>query len=224
MTTFVASVLIAASLVPNFSGRPKTYVILFGGQAEQFRPRTAHTWATFVRGTPASFETFTISWLPVKLPVRPGRLLPVPGRNYGLHETLDLFHTGKQELSLWGPYQICPSWYDEAVAHARLLETGTVKHITLDRTPLLPRSPVRRPDLSHCVHAVTRTNEALRQSSNPILGYGEFITRRVAERTAATGLLIDPSRTHEWLLPALDLDRYPLVRRKIGEPILNIIP
>lgn len=223
MNTIVTSLLIAASIGTNDPGIPKCYVILYGGESINYRPRTAHTWATFVRGTPESFETFTISWLPMELPVRPGRLVPVAGRNYGLHETMDLFHTGKQELSVWGPYQISPSWYDEAFAYKQRLESGTVKHITLDRGPLLPRGPVRRPDLSHCVHAVTRTNEALRQSSSPILGYGELITRRVAERMDAVGLLIEPTQTHDWLFPALDLERYPLIRRRIGEPILNIL-
>jgi hypothetical protein len=223
MSAVVTSVLIAASLAANSPCVPKTYVILFGGQAEKFRPHTAHTWATFVRGTPASFETFTISWLPVDLPVRPLRLFPAPGRNYGLHETMRLFNTGKQELSVWGPYQICPTWYDEAFAHSQRLESGTVQHITLDRGPLRPRGPVRRPDLSHCVHAVTRTNDALRQSSSPILGYGEFITRKVAERMDAVGLLIQPTQTHDWLLSALDLERYPIVRRRIGEPLLKFL-
>lgn len=195
------------------------HVLLFGGQSRQNRPHTAHTWATFVKTTSSGVESFTISWLPERMPVRPLRLTPEAGRNYSLHETLDLFNTGDQELALWGPFEIKPFWYADALAHKSVLDAGGVKFQTLDRGPLLPRGPVRRPDLSHCVHAVTRTNEALRQASSPVFSYGEFITRKVATRMNDVGLLVNPEVTHDWLIPALGLDRYALHRHGIHDPV-----
>jgi len=198
-------------------------MLLFGGQAEKFRPHTAHTFATFVKSSPQGLEQFTISWLPVRLPVRPGKLFPEAGRNYGLHETLDLFNTGKQELALWGPFEIQPSWYCEALAHKQVLDGGGVDFLTLDRGPFLRRAPVRRPDISHCVHAVTRSNEQLRIASSPILGYGEYITRKVADKIDEVGLLVNPCVTHDWLLPALALERYPFHRHHLGESALKVL-
>src|SRR5436190_8575965 len=92
---------------------PRCYVLLFGGQAERLQPQTAHTWATYVcvspqAGGPARLESFTISWLPVSGKVRPRKLRPEPGRNFGLEETLDLMVTGNHKVSLWGPSEITP--------------------------------------------------------------------------------------------------------------------
>ncbi len=201
----------------------RCYLVLFGGQAGKVRPRTAHTWATFVKGNPQRVESFTISWLPVRLPVRPCRLFPEPGRNYGLHETLDLFNTGRQEIGMWGPYEIQPSWCEQARAHKQLLDSGAVKFQTMDRGPLRPGGPVRRPDISHCVHAVTRTNNALRESTSPVFSYGEYITRKVADQMNEEGLLVHPEQTHDWLITALDLERYHLTRRRVGEPVLRVL-
>ena len=52
------------------------YLLLFGGQGNILRPRTAHTWATYVRAQPrpdgtVGLDQFTISWLPATLYIRP---------------------------------------------------------------------------------------------------------------------------------------------------------
>ena len=207
----------------------KYYVLLFGGQADRTRPQTAHTWATFVKAIPnpagdgAVLETFTISWLPVNLPVRPFKLRPVAGRNYSLAETLDQFEKPRSDVGLWGPFEIREDWYRSAAEHKRDLDSGTVRFATLDRGPLFPFSPVRHPDISHCVHALTRTWEPLRRATNPVIWYGELITRKVAESTRTVGLLVNPCATHDWLIPALGVDRYRLVRRSIGEPRLALL-
>lgn len=207
----------------------KYYILLFGGQSEARRPHTAHTWATFVKGSPDGrgggtiVETITISWLPVELPVKPYKLRPVEGRNYGLIETLDLFKTGKADLGMWGPYEICPEWYRSAVRHKSTLDSGQVRFATLDRGPLLPLCRVRHPDISHCVHAVTRTWEPLSRATNPVTWYGELITRRVATAMDGIGLLADKDGSHDWLLPALGTEQYPYARRRIGDPLMSIL-
>jgi len=221
MIPLLALVFCPVQAPPACEGR--CYLLLFGGQAERYRARTAHTWATFAKGSPAGLEQFTISWLPVCLPVRPLQWRPEAGRNYGLHETLDLFNTGKQEIGLWGPYEIPPCWYARAAAHKTLLDSGTVTFNTLDRGPLRPRAPVRHPEISHCVHAITRTNEGLRLETQPVLGTGQFITRKLAEAMAECDLLIKPGLTHEWLLPALGVDGAPVIRRSIGDPLLKVL-
>src|SRR5262249_25589743 len=81
---------------PNTSADcPRYYMLLFGGQSERFRPRTAHTWATYVKVTPnAPLEEFTISWLPASLNVRPLKLRAEPGVNVPLHRTLEMMANG----------------------------------------------------------------------------------------------------------------------------------
>lgn len=205
-------------------GCPRYYVLLFGGQADRLRPRTAHTWATFVRADPRPggvtvLEEVTISWLPCRMPVHPFALDPVPGRNYGLRETLEIFHTERTDLSLWGPFEIREAWFRQAVEQKRFLDSGAVRFKTFDGTLLLTAidAAARYPDVSHCVHAVTRTDEALRRAVHPVTWYGDLVTRKVAGGMERVGLLVNPNLTHDWLLPVLGVDEYRFTRRGIGE-------
>jgi hypothetical protein len=208
---------------------PRYYVILFGGVAERFHPRTAHTWATFVRTEPrpggaAAVESFTISWMPCRLPVRPLAPLAEPGRNYGLQETLDLFDPCRSRLSMWGPYEIRECWYHEADAHKAYLDSGEVRYKLLDGVVVeLPWGPLR-PEVSHCVHAITRTDDALRRAANPIVSFGEPVTAQVAGAMNRAGLLVCPETTHDWLLPALGIDKCQTNRRRVGEIVLPLAP
>ena len=70
------------------------YVTLFGGQGDLFRPRTAHTWATFVSTTSTTsgervLAEDTISWLPATLHVRPWAIRAETGVNLTLQQTFD---------------------------------------------------------------------------------------------------------------------------------------
>ena len=56
------------------------YLLLFGGQGNILRPRTAHTWATYVRAEPrpdgtVALNPFTISWLPATLTIHAANAL-----------------------------------------------------------------------------------------------------------------------------------------------------
>lgn len=211
---YVVSTLGAGPVTPPECGDSRYYVLLFGGQADR-RPNTAHTWAAFVRTTrhPNGImvvESFTISWLPEKLPVRPLQLQPVPGRNYGLHETLDNMCAGHPHLSLWGPWEITPKWYCEAAEHKAVLDSGAVRYRVLVRGD-------GRDDVAHCVHAITKTDPILAARASPILWFGELVTRRVATAMTESGILIDPQVTHDWLIPALGIEQYPLTRRCVGK-------
>src|SRR5688500_9295583 len=65
------------------------FVVVFGAQRPFIKTaRHAHSWAAFVRRTPAgAVESFTISWLPDTGRVRPLAIRPEAGRNYTLEET-----------------------------------------------------------------------------------------------------------------------------------------
>ena len=77
MLTFLV---VAAALGAPADPPPARYFfILYGGQSLPFKPRTAHTWATFVKATPDAagvigVESFTISWLPAEGEVKPWKL------------------------------------------------------------------------------------------------------------------------------------------------------
>src|SRR4051812_38260799 len=93
------------------------FVIVYGAESKPQRPKYSHSWATFVhvpdaQGCPA--EWFTISWLNCDGALQPLRLLPEPGRNWGLHETFASVYSYCENVDAFGPYQICPDLYCRA--------------------------------------------------------------------------------------------------------------
>jgi hypothetical protein len=185
------------------------------------RPKTAHTWATFVKARHSNqsleIETFTISWLPKDMPVKPLRIRPVPGRNYSLKETMSLFTTGKHEIGLWGPYEINEHWFREAELRKADLDSGSVEYRVLEREGRSMSGRNQQPEIAHCVHAISRTNHALRAASRPVFAYGELITRRLAEKIHETGLLVNPDVRHDWLLPLLEIETKSLKRHDLDD-------
>ncbi len=193
------------------------YFILFGGQAIPFRPRTAHTWAIFARAEwhgsqPVAVEYFTISWLPADGPVKPLRLVPEPGRNYTLEETMQRAAEQNDRVSMWGPFEIDACRYELARQWFDRLNSGEVRYRVLDTLWYNPR-------IVHCVHAVTYADPVLRRRIQPVVRVGEPGTSRLAMMYVLSGAFIDPTVTHDWLIPIIGLDRYPFVRRYPGEPI-----
>ena len=195
---------------------PRYYFILFGGQSIPFQPRTAHTFATFVKTTPAadgtlSLDQVTISWLPADRTVEPSRLRASTGKNFTLDETFDIMAKNSARVSMWGPFETDATRYALAAQQAATLASGAVRFRTLD-------SLGRNRDVMHCVHAVTFADPNWQWLPQPVLRVGEPGTSRLAERYADSGAFVG-TQTHDWLLPALGLDKYPVVRRELGERV-----
>ncbi|MCS6864875.1 MAG: hypothetical protein RMJ56_05785 [Gemmataceae bacterium] len=220
MTSFLmATVWLATAAAPAYSppSQPPTtryYFILFGGQSVPFIPRTAHTFATFVKVTTTDkndpiVETVTISWLPVDGKVHPWRLRTVEGKNFSLEETLALAARDNVRVSMWGPFEIDAARYESAVVQAKLLASGAVRYRVLD-------SLGRNRRVSHCVHAVTYADPQLQWLRQPVLRVGEPGTSKLAIKYAESGAFLSPE-THDWLLPLLGLDQQPIIRRELGE-------
>jgi hypothetical protein len=213
------SVGLAAGVSPApADGSPRYYMILFGGQSERFRPRTAHTWATYVKAVPgAPLEEFTISWLPASMDVRPSRLRAEPGINVPLHRTLELMTDGNHRVSMWGPFEVRQDFYEKSCQWKAFLDReGKYRVLTMFD---LSR------DIHHCVDAVVHADPALRRKCEPVVWYGEAITQRVANALAATGIVSQPHVAHDWLIPALDLGKYQLTREPVGRlPLVHLLP
>lgn len=213
------SVLVAGSLsappVQAPQGQSRYYMILFGGQSVPFLPRTAHTWATWAKATPTAtgavvVESVTISWLPAYGPVVPTRIRREPGKNYSLDETFAIAAEQTARVSMWGPYETDAERYELAVAQARLLESGSIAYRVLD-------SLGGDRSVQHCVHAVTYADPVMRRRLQPVIQVGEPGTSRLAARYRRTGAFVHPEAKHDWLIPVLGLDRYPVIRREPGE-------
>jgi hypothetical protein len=196
---------------------PRYYFLLYGGQSLPFKPRTAHTWATFVKAAPAAdgttlVESVTISWLPATGKVVPYRLRPEPGRNYTLAETFAIAARQGDRVSMWGPFEIDAGRYELAVAQAARLESGVIRYRAID-------SLRRNQSVQHCVHAITYADPAMSRYIQPVLQVGEPGTSRLAKRYHRNGVFIGAPVTHDWVIPAIGADQYPVIRRELGEHI-----
>jgi hypothetical protein len=216
----LATVALALSASNTHPECPRYYMVLFGGQSERLRPKSAHTWATYVKVTPgaATIEEFTISWLPASLNVRPGKLRAEPGTNLSLEQTLGMMTNGNHSVSFWGPFEIGQEFYEESYGQKCFLESGMSQYHVLSVLN-------RRPDVNHCVHAIVRANPTLQRICDPVLWYGEAITQRVANALATSGIVAQPYVTHDWLIPVLGLDRYRMSREPVGQlPLTLMLP
>lgn len=215
MLTFLV---VAAALGAPADPPPARYFfILYGGQSLPFKPRTAHTWATFVKATPDAagvigVESFTISWLPATGDVKPWRLRAETGKNFTLEETFVIAAEQKDRVSMWGPFEIDATRYELAVVQAQLLESGAVRYRAID-------SFTRNIWIEHCVHAVTYADPILKERIQPVLQVGEPGTSRLAERYLKSGAFIGGAVTHDWVLTATGADQFPVIRRYPGERI-----
>jgi hypothetical protein len=191
------------------------YLLLFGGQGNVLRPRTAHTWATYVRAEPrpdgtVCLEQFTISWLPETLTIRPWAVWSEPGVNLDLYRTLEFMSGSWQRISLWGPYEVCEEHFSSAARHCQELEAGAYTYRVFDFCQI-------NRHVSHCVHAVTRSDPAFYRASPPILWFGSIGTAPAASALMKSGIVTDPHTTHDWVLSALGLDGRSFIRRTPGD-------
>ncbi|AMV22794.1 hypothetical protein VT84_00180 [Gemmata sp. SH-PL17] len=217
MSVWLAALLAPVSPPPvPEAPAPRYYFILFAGQSVPFHPRTAHTWATFVKTTPGAdgklaVEHVTISWLPAQGPVQPLRVRPVAGKNYTLEETFAKAEHNGSRMSMWGPFETDALRYELAVEQVRTLNSGAVRFRSID-------SFCGNRKVQHCVHAVTYADPNLQHLIQPVLRVGEPDTSKLAAKYAKSGAFVG-TQTHDWLLPVLGLDQHPLVRREPGERI-----
>ena len=202
------ALLAAASLTPTAVAQPipdgpRYYVMFFGADAGPFRPTKTHTWATYVRATPAAdgslvIEPQTISWLPADGTInglRPFR--PEPGVNLSLHESLRFAADRGAKVATWGPFETDAQRYHLAVEQAGRLQAGAVAYRAVD-------SFSNRPGVDHCVHAITAADPVLAGQRQPARRIGRRGTAELVDEYVRTGAF-DPTVRHDWLLPALGL-------------------
>ena len=89
------------------------------------------------------------------------------GRNDGLGRC------GGMEVSVWGPYPVCPELYDRVCARAAELDGGPLEYKALDHVPLYRNS-------LNCAHAV-QSVFVDEYSMVGLFGFGEPITRETLD-------------------------------------------
>lgn len=204
----------------------KYYALVFGAQRVPYlRPALTHTWVVAVKATWADgctepqLDVQQISWLPATLEIHPWRFRVEPPVNLGLHETLAWTQETDQKVALWGPYELHPRVYRRFVIHREFLETsGRVGYQCIDTVG----EAGREGNGADCIHAISDFDPQYDRARYPLIFYGHPASRRLVHEAARRQAFIDPWATHDWLIPALGLDRYPIDRRE--QPYRGIRP
>jgi hypothetical protein len=187
------------------------YLLVFASQSTPKVPRYTHTWATAVRVRDQGpnrhpvIESQTISWLPASRRVHLWDLRVETGVNLDLRRTLEEMRGQGQKVSLWGPYEIDPDLYRHVLAQKAFLESGRVGYQALDdvgEAGIIGNG-------TNCIHAVAECDERF---GYPFWICGEATGEFMVEHLAEQGALINPNRSHDWVIPVLGLTDYPIIR------------
>jgi hypothetical protein len=196
----------------------KYYVLVFGSQqVPLLRPAKTHTWMVVVKATWADgcaepqLDVQQISWMPATLEIYPLRFQVEPPVNLGLHETLRWAQETGQDVAMWGPYEVQPRGYRRFLIQKEFLETsGLVGYQCIDTVG----EAAREGNGCDCIHAITDMDPQFDRARYPLVFYGHPASRRLVHEAARRQLFIDPWKTHDWLIPKLGLDQYPIDRRE----------
>src|SRR5262245_52623636 len=212
MKPFVLAVLLLLPLASVGRAGEDYYLLMFGSQSVPVIPSYTHTSATFVRvcwpgngpcPVNATLEAHTISWMPANLIIRPYALLPEPGHNFDLHQTLRWCQSNRMRISLWGPYRISPELYALALEQQADLESSAVRYKAVDSGRDTGR-------VSNCIHAVANVITGPRARFF-LPGFGETASYVVLQ--SFQPYILDRSTPYFWVSSAVGLDAYPIIYR-----------
>jgi hypothetical protein len=212
----------------NQPGPPgeRYYLLVFGAQTTPKLPRYTHTWVTVVRvgqpcpGRPPAVEPHSISWMPATLDIQPWRFTIEPGVNLGLDTSVRMALDKGERVSLWGPFEIPPGLYRKALIQKGFMESGVVGYQCIDTVGEAGRTGTG----SNCIHAISDADSMFGRQAYPLAYFGDAASLQILRQLVMRGAVPDPEMTHDWLIPALGLDRYPITRREYTPPMFPWLP
>ena len=197
------------------------YLILFGSESKPKAAKTTHTWATLVTATDVPgcpepvLDVQTISWLPETLDIQPMRFRVEPGKNFDLDTTIGESLRTNQQLTRWGPYELWHGFAHRFRVQKEFLDSGRIGYQCSDSVG----EAARTGNGSDCIHAVTDMDPEFGRTRYPLIFFGRSGTQNFVGRTMRAPAVIDPPKTHDWIVPRLGLDRYPITRGKYIGPV-----
>jgi hypothetical protein len=199
------------------------YLLMFGSQTVPKLPRFTHTWVTFVRvppaapGCPPGVEHHSISWMPATLFIYTFRPTVEPGVNLTVHQSIEMAQGYGERISLWGPYEIPPGLYRKFMIQKGYIESGAIGYQCVDTYGEAGLTGTG----SNCIHAVSDTDSVFTRQAYPLSYFGDSASLHILRQFVERGAVPDVGTTHDWLIPRLGLDKYPIVRRQYSPPLIR---
>lgn len=196
------------------------YLLFFGSESKPKVPKYTHSWATVVRvtdlgpGVAPALDARTISWMPATLDIRPRNFKVEQGVNLELHTTIREMLKHDERVVMWGPYEIWHGAHRRFLAQKEFIDSGAIGYQCIDSIG----EAARQGNGSDCIHAVTDMDPKYSRGRYPLSFFGVSASRHAVRQILSRGAVIDPPRTHDWLIPALGLDQYPITREEYTGP------
>jgi hypothetical protein len=191
------------------------YLLVFSSENELRQPRYTHTWATAVRvvqrgaGQEPWVEHHSISWMPATLEIHPLRFRVEPGVNLNLHDSITkVALANREDIKLWGPYECKPRLYTRFLVQKQFMESSKMGYQCIDTVG----EAGAKGNGSNCIHAISDMDPEHGRQQYPLTRYGFAAGREITRRIRELGGLVQPERTHDYLIPALGLNAYPIER------------
>jgi hypothetical protein len=202
------------------------YILVFASQTTPRIPRYSHTWATVVKTTelpgcaPQVTEVHTISWLPATLEVRPLRFRVEKGSNLDVDTSIRVALKNGEHVSVWGPYETWHGLYDRFSTQTAFLDSGVIGYQCTDTVGEAARTGTG----CDCFHAISDMDPQFDRREYPLFFFGNPASENIVRQIAERPIMIHPRQTHDWLIPALGLDHYPINHRQYDGPAKEFSP
>jgi hypothetical protein len=134
-----------------------------------------------------------------------------------MHETIVYAQDNGERVSMWGPYECLPSFYRRFLIQKAFVESGRIGYQCDDNCG----EAARTGDGSCCIHAVTDMDPEYGRDNYPLIWFGDPASEHVVNRLHERGSLIHPEVEHDWLIEALGLDAYRIVRRHYQDRLID---
>lgn len=202
------------------------YLLLFGSETTIRHPSAVHTWATMVRvvqgadGKPDTIEPHTISWGPASHKTRPWNFCVEPGVNMGLHDTIREMYKFDEHIIMWGPYEVWHGNYTRFLVQKAFMESGQVGYQCIDGVGEAARTGAG----CDCIHSISDMDPMFDRKGYSLIYYGVPATRNIVKQIMTRPVVINAPCTHDWLVPCLGLDQYPIRREFYEGEVVSFTP
>jgi hypothetical protein len=129
--------------------------------------------------------------------------------NLDLHTSVRVMLGKDERVSLWGPFELRPGVYRKFLMQRQFVESGRMGYQCVD----VVGESARCGNGYNCIHAITDADAMFGRARYMITDFGEDASADIVAELTARGALVNAEQTHDWLIGALGLGRYPIVRR-----------
>lgn len=214
--------LLAMPAPPN----ERYFLLVFGSQSSPKVPKYTHSWATVVKvtdlgpGSPPAIEPSTISWMPATLDIHAARLRVEPGVNLDLDTSIREMLKHDEKIVMWGPYEIWHGAYRRFMTQKQFIDSGEIGYQCFDSLG----EAARTGHGCDCIHAITDMDPQYGRGRYPLSFFGIGASRHAVRQIMSRGAVIDPDKTHDWLLGSLGLEKCSITREEYRGPTKPFSP